>query len=121
MMLSLRDDQVLSRRMRMIRDSLRAVADLDIVLTIANPDLITRILPRNGVAAPLPRDISITGHLPQLIITVRIGWPARNSLQAELFSILASVHLFSRGSVHTLVGDRPHPRRWIPSSCFRRR
>jgi energy-coupling factor transporter ATP-binding protein EcfA2 len=95
-MLYLRHNYVLSRGMGMPGNSFCAIADLDDFIAIAHPDLLARILPQNRVAAALPRYVSISGHFPQLVIAVRIGWPSGR--QAELLGIPAEVYLFPASS-----------------------
>ena len=91
------------------RDPGRAFQYIHFLSHLAHPHFLADILPRHRIAAPLPVDISIAGHLPQFAIDVGIARATRDGLQAELFYIPTNDHLFSGGSMHPLVGHGRNP------------
>jgi hypothetical protein len=102
-------DPVLPWRLRMHGNLLRAVMHLDIAAALAHPDLFTRISPRHGVPAALPRHKRIPGHLAQLLIEVGIRRPSVERFEAHLIGIPACHDLLVRGPMHALVGHCPDP------------
>src|SRR5689334_24222927 len=63
-------------------DSFSAVVNLDAPGVFTYPDILAGKLPRHGVAAALPRNVSIPGNTTRFVIGIRIGWPVPQDVEA---------------------------------------
>src|ERR1700722_8889228 len=75
----------------------------------AHPHFLAHILPRHRVAASLPVDIGVAGHLEHFALDVRITRATGDRLQTELLHVPTHGYLLSRGSMHALVGHCRYP------------
>src|SRR3989442_10292009 len=77
-------------------DPLAAVEHFHFPSDLSHPHFFPRMRPRHRAPAPLPVDVRVAGHLPQLTIDVQIAGTSVHRLHAELFVTPTPLHLFSR-------------------------
>src|SRR5579862_1729383 len=104
-MLALSNNLMPSDCLAMHGDPFGAVADLDVVPVIADPDLFARIEPWHRVSAAPPGDVGVARHFALLVVHKGVGRPsAQNRLHGKLILIPAKQHLFMRRAMNSLVG-----------------
>ena len=84
-------------------DARAAIQNVHFASQFAHPHVLSDVLPRHRIAAPLPVDIGIPRHFTQLTIDVGIAGATCDGLQAELLYVPTHRDLFAGGPMHTLI------------------